>query len=102
MAAQMANTKSWQRDSAADLIDEIPASYKDIDVVMADQNDLVEIEHTLHQVLNYRAPTPASVGAAKPPRRRGGVGGQRWLPARLRPRVHLRRCRRDAWRARGR
>jgi tRNA-splicing ligase RtcB (3'-phosphate/5'-hydroxy nucleic acid ligase) len=54
MAAQMANTKSWQRDAAADLIDEIPASYKDIEVVMADQNDLVEIEHTLHQILNYK------------------------------------------------
>jgi RNA-splicing ligase RtcB len=54
MAVQMAGTKSWQRESAADLIDEIPASYKDIDQVMADQSDLVEIEHTLHQVLNYK------------------------------------------------
>jgi tRNA-splicing ligase RtcB len=54
MAAQMAETRSWQRDNAADLIDEIPAAYKDIDQVMADQADLVEIEHTLHQVLNYK------------------------------------------------
>src|SRR5256714_6452277 len=54
MAAQMTNTKSWQRDAAADLIDEIPAAYKDIDAVMADQDDLVEIEHTLHQILNYK------------------------------------------------
>jgi RNA-splicing ligase RtcB len=54
MAVQMAGTKSWQRESAADLIDEIPASYKDIDQVMADQSDLVEIEHILHQVLNYK------------------------------------------------
>jgi RNA-splicing ligase RtcB len=54
MATQMAGTQSWQRDQAADLLDEIPAAYKDIDEVMADQADLVEIEHTLHQVLNYK------------------------------------------------
>jgi RNA-splicing ligase RtcB len=54
MAAQMGETRSWQRESAADLIDEIPAAYKDIDQVMADQADLVEIEHTLHQILNYK------------------------------------------------
>ncbi|MBV8983764.1 MAG: RtcB family protein [Acidimicrobiia bacterium] len=54
MAAQMANTKSWQRESAADLIDEIPAAYKDVDQVMADQADLVEVEHALHQILNYK------------------------------------------------
>src|SRR5205085_12503256 len=54
MAAQMADTRSWQRDSAADLLDEIPAAYEDIDEVMADQADLVEVEHTLHHVLNYK------------------------------------------------
>ncbi len=54
MTAQMAETKSWQRDNAADLIDEIPAAYKDVDQVMADQADLVEVEHTLHQILNYK------------------------------------------------
>jgi len=54
MAAQMVDTRSWQRDSAADLLDEIPAAYKDIDVVMADQSDLVEVEHTLRQILNYK------------------------------------------------
>ena len=54
MAAQMGETRSWQRESAADLIDEIPAAYKDIDQVMADQADLVEVEHTLRQVLNYK------------------------------------------------
>jgi RNA-splicing ligase RtcB len=54
MASQMADTRSWQRESAADLLDEIPAAYKDIDVVMADQSDLVEVEHTLHQILNYK------------------------------------------------
>jgi tRNA-splicing ligase RtcB (3'-phosphate/5'-hydroxy nucleic acid ligase) len=33
------------------VIDEIPAAYKDIDVVMANQRDLTEIRHTLKQVV---------------------------------------------------
>jgi tRNA-splicing ligase RtcB len=33
------------------VIDEIPAAYKDIDKVMAHQSDLVEVVHTLKQVL---------------------------------------------------
>jgi tRNA-splicing ligase RtcB len=33
------------------VIDEIPAAYKDIDSVMANQGDLVSIEHTLKQFL---------------------------------------------------
>jgi len=33
------------------VIDEIPAAYKDIDTVMADQADLVDIVHTLEQVV---------------------------------------------------
>ena len=33
------------------VLDEIPAAYKDIDRVMANQADLVEIVHTLKQVL---------------------------------------------------
>ena len=41
------------RDSAA-FIDEIPAAYKDIDQVMADASDLVEIRHTLHQLVNVK------------------------------------------------
>lgn len=35
----------------ADVIDEIPAAYKDIDEVMAAQSELVDIKHTLKQVL---------------------------------------------------
>jgi tRNA-splicing ligase RtcB (3'-phosphate/5'-hydroxy nucleic acid ligase) len=35
----------------ADVIDETPAAYKDIDAVMEAQKDLVEIVHTLRQVL---------------------------------------------------
>ena len=35
----------------ADVIDEIPMAYKDIDAVMAAQQDLVEVVHTLKQVI---------------------------------------------------
>ena len=35
----------------ADVIDEIPMAYKDIDAVMAAQDDLVEVVHTLKQVV---------------------------------------------------
>jgi len=35
----------------AGVIDEIPGAYKDIDEVMANQHDLVEVVHTLRQVL---------------------------------------------------
>jgi tRNA-splicing ligase RtcB len=33
------------------VVDEIPGAYKDIDAVMANQSDLVEVVHTLKQVL---------------------------------------------------
>jgi tRNA-splicing ligase RtcB len=45
--------KAWNGDARA-LLDEDPRSYKDIDQVMADQHDLVTIEHTLTQILNYK------------------------------------------------
>ena len=35
----------------AEVIDETPAAYKPIDAVMAAQKDLVEVVHTLHQVV---------------------------------------------------
>ena len=35
----------------ADVIDETPGAYKDIDAVMAAQADLVEVVHTLKQVV---------------------------------------------------
>jgi tRNA-splicing ligase RtcB len=35
----------------ADVIDETPGAYKDIDAVMAAQRDLVEVVHTLKQVV---------------------------------------------------
>lgn len=46
--------KTWLRERAGALVDEIPSSYKNIDTVMADQTDLVTIEHELRQVLNYK------------------------------------------------
>ena len=35
----------------ADVIDEIPMAYKDIDAVMAAQSELVDVVHTLRQVV---------------------------------------------------
>jgi tRNA-splicing ligase RtcB len=46
--------KAWNRDRARALLDEIPDAYKDVESVMDDQRDLVEVEHVLHQVLNYK------------------------------------------------
>ena len=43
-------THGWSR-----ALFELGVAYKeDIDQVMADQSDLVEVVHTLHQVLNYK------------------------------------------------
>ena len=42
----------WRRTSA--FLDEIPAAYKEIDQVMADASDLVEIRHTLRQIVNVK------------------------------------------------
>ncbi|HEX4016714.1 MAG TPA: RtcB family protein [Frankiaceae bacterium] len=53
LASQMAG-KTWLSGRAEALLDEIPSAYKDIDKVMADQADLVEVQHTLRQVLNYK------------------------------------------------
>ena len=35
----------------SDVVDEIPSAYKDIDEVIANQADLIEVVHTLKQVL---------------------------------------------------
>ena len=63
---RMSRTQAEKRFSVSDLIDqtkdvvcrkdkgvldEIPAAYKDIDEVMANQSDLVEVVHTLKQVV---------------------------------------------------
>lgn len=41
------------RDTEA-FLDEIPGAYKDIDVVMEDAKDLVDIRHTLRQIVNVK------------------------------------------------
>ncbi|MGJ0120392.1 RtcB family protein [Williamsia sp. MIQD14] len=38
----------------AEWVDEIPQAYKDIDVVMADAERLVSVDHTLRQILNVK------------------------------------------------
>ncbi|MGQ0466927.1 MAG: RtcB family protein [Sporichthyaceae bacterium] len=53
LAEQMGD-RTWLAHRAESLIDEIPSAYKDIDQVMADQTDLVEVRHTLRQILNYK------------------------------------------------
>lgn len=45
---------TWNDRDAEALLDEAPDAYKDIEQVMADSVDLVTVEHTLHQVLNYK------------------------------------------------
>ncbi len=46
--------RMWQRSKARDLLDEAPMAYKDIDVVMEAQADLVRIDHRLEAVVNYK------------------------------------------------
>ena len=42
----------WRHTDA--FLDEIPAAYKDVDVVMRDAADLVEVRHTLRQIVNVK------------------------------------------------
>ncbi|MEV4106821.1 RtcB family protein [Nonomuraea sp. NPDC049695] len=46
--------RTWNANRAAALVDEHPEAYKPIDQVMADQEDLVEVQHTLRQIFNYK------------------------------------------------
>jgi tRNA-splicing ligase RtcB len=46
-----AQTKGVECRKDEGVLDEIPAAYKDIDEVMANQSDLVEIVHQLRAVL---------------------------------------------------
>jgi tRNA-splicing ligase RtcB len=48
---QVRATEGVECRKDADVIDEIPMAYKDIDAVMAAQRDLVEVVHTLKQVV---------------------------------------------------
>ena len=46
--------RTWLSAARPQLVDEIPAAYKDVDQVMADQADLVEVLHTLRGLVNYK------------------------------------------------
>lgn len=54
---QAMGDRTWNDDLAGVLLDEHPAAYKNIAQVMADQADLVSIQHTLRQVLNFKGTT---------------------------------------------
>ena len=43
------NRETARKD--AGVIDETPGAYKDIDAVMAAQDDLIEVMHTLNQIV---------------------------------------------------
>lgn len=51
VADQVKATQGVECRKDADVIDEIPMAYKDIDAVMKAQQDLVEVVHTLKQVV---------------------------------------------------
>jgi tRNA-splicing ligase RtcB len=51
MADHLHDTQGVECRHDADLLDETPRAYKDIDAVMLAQSDLVEVVHTLKQVL---------------------------------------------------
>jgi RNA-splicing ligase RtcB len=46
--------RAWLSDSATDLLDEHPDSYKDLGEVMAAQSELVDPVHELRTVINYK------------------------------------------------
>jgi tRNA-splicing ligase RtcB len=52
--AQAMHGRTWLSASADKLVDEIPAAYKDVDQVMADQADLVEVLHSMRGLVNYK------------------------------------------------
>ena len=51
VADQIEATSHVECRKDADVIDEIPMAYKDIDAVMHAQRSLVEVVHTLRQVV---------------------------------------------------
>jgi tRNA-splicing ligase RtcB len=51
LTALIAQTQGVECRKDDAVLDEIPAAYKDIDQVMANQTDLIEVVHTLKQVL---------------------------------------------------
>jgi len=51
LGAAMAGIE-WRRTDA--FLDEIPAAYKNVDIVMAGAADLVKVTHTLRQIVNVK------------------------------------------------
>jgi tRNA-splicing ligase RtcB len=51
MADHLRDTRGVECRHDPDVLDETPKAYKDIDAVMLAQSDLVEVVHTLKQVL---------------------------------------------------
>ena len=51
VADQIKATEGVECRKDEGVIDEIPMAYKDIDAVMAAQKDLVEVVHTLKQIV---------------------------------------------------
>lgn len=47
-------TKGIECRKDINILDEIPSAYKDIDIVMQNQSDLVEVLHTLRQIVNVK------------------------------------------------
>ena len=47
-------TKGVEMSRRKAIIDEIPSAYKNIDDVMSNQKDLVEVAHTLKQIVNIK------------------------------------------------
>ena len=51
LADQIRSTEGVECRKDENVIDEIPMAYKDIDAVMAAQSELVDVVHTLRQVV---------------------------------------------------
>lgn len=51
---ELMGDRTWLKGQAEALLDEHPASYKDIDTVMEAQRDLVAVRAELRQILNYK------------------------------------------------
>lgn len=78
LSQHIESTNGVECDKTAETLDETPAAYKDIDAVMAAQADLVEVVHTLKQVLcvkgvseerPWRKPKPTSSPRTPPTER---------------------------------
>ncbi len=52
--ADQMGDRTWLASKANKLLDEHPGAYKDIAQVIADSAELVEVEHELTQILNYK------------------------------------------------